>query len=177
MVDPTRTRSARGGSGRGLGALVPASVLLVHALVALVQLGQPALGLLRRLVRTEAGFAEAALGGSLLGDALVDVEVPAVVQFLGHADLLPEAQALYRSSWAWRGEHTDSNEHAQVQAALTQPNLHRLARHVDLDDGAGAVGGLDLGPTRGTLRLDVQRVLVLQAAHQPPAGARRCAAG
>src|SRR3984885_6233843 len=65
-----------------------------------------------------------------------------------------------------------AGDRAGAAAAVgRQPHDHALGRHVVPDDGARALGRLDLGPgARGVLlELLVERVLVLQAAHQPPA--------
>src|SRR6202034_4036255 len=65
-----------------------------------------------------------------------------------------------------------AGDRAGAAAAVgRQPHDHAVGRHVVPDDGARALGRLDLGPgaRRVLLELLVERVLVLQAAHQPPA--------
>src|SRR3984885_13370334 len=65
-----------------------------------------------------------------------------------------------------------TSDRAGAAAAVgRQPYDHAVGRHVVPDDGARALGRLDLGPgaRRVLLELLVERVLVLQAAHQPPA--------
>ena len=66
----------------------------------------------------------------------------------------------------------DAGDRAGAAAAVgRQPHDHAVGRHVVPDDGARALGRLDLGPgpRRVLLEILVERVLVLQAAHQPPA--------
>src|ERR1700733_9739150 len=65
-----------------------------------------------------------------------------------------------------------AGDRAGAAAAVgRQPHDHAVGRHVVPDHGARALVRLDLGPgpRRVLLEILVERVLVLQAAHQPPA--------